>query len=310
MPAAARVLADLMGLLEVENVNHAPPAFQTRALSDLNGGLQETYSLAPTEWFSTDDRGDAIRAPTAVTLTCTAGSKTVTFAGYASWMLGCTIIISGDANQNQLVSVSSSISLRLPYGGSTGSQTATVYHDKLQIDAEAFEVVTPVTLLGNYPLLPVASRRDLAAAIFGCGDYGSGNGTGWGNTGYTLGFASIPPKSIQAPRLFLVERSAPYAGTTTLALTFDSLPDKAYTIQYSVQLKSPVVTTFSDTREYLVPFSYEATILLPMVRYRFSSWPQAAFSKQDTAQEYQAAVAMLKGLNPAGYQVQAMAMQC
>jgi len=308
MPAAARVLADLMGLLDVESVNHAPPQFQTRALSDLNAALEEIYGLAPTEWWMTDDRGERVRAPTVVTLTVTQNSKAITFAGYASWMLGCTIIIDGDDNQNNLLSLGASPSLRFDYLGSSGVKGAMVYHDKVTLPTDTAQVAQPV-FVDNWPLIPMPSKRDLQRGYNWNGPSGDYGSSSYGNTGDNLANWIRADKMISQPKLFLVERSTAFNAQTYPAISFDTLPDKQYTLSYQAQLLAPVVASFSDTRECLVPYGYEGTILLPMVRWRFSSWPQAAFSKDDTKTEYEGARTMLSTINPSGYQSMATEMQ-
>lgn len=302
MPAALRVETDLMGLLNVEAESHAPPQFVSRALSDLNASLQEIYSMAPTEWFGTNARGLQVRAPLNVTLTVTQYSHVITFAGYASWMLNCTIIVNGDSNQNKLVSLSAGIGLQLPYAGASGTVGATVYHDCVTMDSDTFQVTEPVMLNGTYELRPMATARDLRRSTLACGDYnwkGYGYG-GYGGTGIgVIGY--FQTKSISIPLLYLVDNVSTFNGTTVPGIVFDTLPDKAYVLSFIALMTAPRVTSFADTREYLVPFGYEETILYPMVRFRFSSWPPCTLVKDELKADYENAKKMLSGLNPQGF---------
>lgn len=294
MPAASDVRDDLLGLLGLESIDHAPAGTQTRMLADLNGALQQIFSTAPDSFWSEEPQAELIRAPFATTLTVTANSKAITFAGYASWMQGCTIVIDGDATQNALVmSAGASVSLLKPYTGSSGAGVgAVVYNDLIHPGAGVEQVMAPVIIEGKWELVPVAHERNRQTV-----DASAGGNHGSSPLLYPLTWSDRP---IQIPRAYLIERSAVYLGASTPAIRLSTLPDQALRITYRVKLTAPAVTSFSDTRTWLVPHSYHASILLPIVRWRFASWPQFTGDKTSLKDDYNDALAHLASLRPRG----------
>lgn len=270
---------------------------EARMLADLNAARTFIYSQAPDSWFSEDDRAEIIRAPTTVTLdNVTANSKAITFSAFtAAWQLGCTIVISGDTTQNRLVLSGSSVSLLKPYTGSSGTNvSATIYQDVILPGSDVEQVMLPVMLEGQWELVPVSHERVRQALSGGSGNHGLVPSL------YPLTFTDRP---IQLPRAFLAERSHVYStGVTGLGLRFDTLPDQAGRVSYKVKLRPVPVAAFSDTRTELVPFGYKESILYPIVRYKFASWPHFTGSQKTLKDDYDAAVAMLATLNPRGFQ--------
>lgn len=291
MSAASDVRDDLLSLIGAAAMADVNVGGEARMLADLNAARTFIFSQAPDSWFSEDDRAEIIRAPTTVTLdNVTANSKAITFTAFVpTWQLGCTIVIAGDTTQNRLVLSGSSVSLLKPYTGSTAaSVSATIYQDVILPGSDVEQVMLPVMLEGERELWPLDHERTRQAIS-------AGNGRS-----YPLAFADRP---IRLPYAFLTERSAVSStGVVNLALRFDSLPDQASRLAYKVKLRPAAVASFADTRTELVPFGYKESILYPIVRYKFASWPHFTGSQKTLKDDYDAALAMLATLNPRGFQ--------
>lgn len=299
MPAAADVRDDVLGLLGLESIDHAPPGCDARIRADLNAVLQQLYSLNPDTFWSEDQRAEQVRAPTTVTLDVTNGSKEIAFTGFQPWMGGCTIIIAGDDDENQLVQDrASGVQLMKPYQGTTGTGvTATVYQDVVQLGVDVEQAMAPVMLEGFWELVPVKHERDRQVI-----DAGSMTmNTNHGLTGRLYPLSSSR-RAIQVPRAYLIERHAVFNGPITTRIRFSGLPDQAMVLSYLCKLTGvPRVEGWDDTRKWLVPYGYHESILLPMVRYRFAGWPQFTGSKNDLKPDYDAALAILGNLNPKAF---------
>ncbi len=303
---AARVRDDILGLLGLEALSHGPATLETRILSDLNRALQEIYSLHPRLWIATDPRAEQVRAPLAVTLDVTNGSKTIANLTSASWMTGCTIVISGDAAQNMLIKTAGvSLTLLKPYQGPNGATVAaTVYQDVVQPGADVEQVLAPVMAEGYGELRPVAHERDRLKA-----DTGNFSTTDHGRDTSTLYPLAHSDRPVRMPDAYLCERQFDSTeGSVVSRLRFSALPDRAFVLSFRVKLIGGMagVTTLSDTRE-LVPFNLVDSVLLPIVRFRFSSWPHFTGDAAALKADYEGALAMLGNLNPPSFTEQRIA---
>ncbi len=296
MPAAADIRTDLLGLLGLESIDHAPTGAATRMLVDLNGALQHIYSLMGDSFWCEEPAGFLVRAPQTVSVSVTAGSQAVTITGYAAWMLGCTIVISGDEAQNVIVSAAANVSLLKPYTGSTNAAaSATVYQDVIAPGANVRQVIGPVVIEGKWELVPVPSES--VRQIYDAG------GTTRSNHGadpwlYPLTFAQ---REIQCPTAYLIVQQSTHLGNRGPALRFSSLPDEETVITMKVEQTAPRIESFDDTRTWLVPHGYHESILMPIVRWKFASWPHFAGNRGDLKDDFEAALAILDTLKPRGY---------
>lgn len=287
---AAKVRDDLLGLLGLEALAHGPAGLEQRLLSDLNRALQEIYTLHPRPFFSADPRAGQVRAPLAVTLDVTAGGTAAgNLAPAADWMAGCTLVISGDAAQNMLVKTAGpSFSLLKPYqGGTAAGVAATVYQDVLHPGADVEQVIAPVIAEGYGELRPVTHERDRQAAHTG-------------GPLYPLPWSQRP---VQMPDAYLVERHFDHStGAVSARLRFSALPAAAFVCSFTAKLVAGMtaVTDLSDTRS-LVPFDLVDSVLLPIVRHKFASWPQFVGDAGALKADYDTALVMLAALNPRGY---------
>lgn len=134
---------------------------QSGDLDDIAGvmtaALQELVACGPQE-LRNRDSGAYLNPPTAVTVNCVNGSKTVVINGFATWMLGCTIQIAGQY-QNE---INSATELSQPYVGTTGTMGATVWSDCVQLGEEICQVLPLVQIPPSYPLVACDTREGFA----------------------------------------------------------------------------------------------------------------------------------------------------
>lgn len=280
-------------------------------LQCINKTLLEIYTAAPTNWMSEVPRAELVRAPITLPITVTNQSKAITFAGFdASWMLDCTIIIQGDATQNMLVrDGSATTTLMKPYLGTTGTTTAIIYQDSVNIPADTFQIGSPVTLDRAWELTPRATARDLQLAqpgnVVGIGPF-AGTGLGFGGNGYGgVGFAGstlrTTDKQISTPFAFMVQRTRSYNTAQNLRVVLSALPDRLYTLYYPAQV-IPFAANLTDTSSpAFLPGRNDEAILVPWLKWNFADNPNVTMSKGDLKPGFDAATAMLKRFNPQGF---------
>lgn len=305
MPAtAATVQADVYEFFGIETFDHAPAGLSTFCLNALNGVLQQIYTLLPdTFWRESDPRSLSLLAPRTISVAVVNGAKSITFvspAYDATTMEGCTLVIAGDATQNRLVhDVSASPTLWKAYAGTTGTVTATLYHDAITL-ADAEEVMPPVILDNHYELLPLGSERE-RQTVDGNLNMVSGRSAGWqGNWLFPL---TQQNRAVHTPTGFLISPASHYQGAVTLRMLLSALPDTNYTLTYRVKGTVPArVTAWTDARTWLVPHDYVESILLPMVRHALTTHPNAPVSVQQTQTGFDTATKILTGLRPRGWQ--------
>jgi len=305
--------ADLSNILHsfvgVVATNDGGSQFEAEVLQCINKTLLEIYTAAPTNWMSEVPRADLVRAPLTLPITVTNNSKAITFAGFdATWMLDCTIIIAGDASQNMLVrDGSATTTLMKPYLGTSGTTTAIVYQDSINIAADTFQIGSPVTLDRTWELTPRATARDLQLAqpgnMVGAGPFA---GTGFGANGYGgLGFSGstirTTDKQISTPFSFMVARTRSYNTTQNLRVVLSALPDRQYTLYYPAEV-IPFAVNLTDTASpAFLPGRNDEAILVPWLKWNFSDHQNVAMSKAELKPGFDAATAMLKRFNPQGF---------
>jgi hypothetical protein len=254
MPSASTFRDLAMAYIGVGNSALIPSNASTRMMQDLNKALQQIFGNERKEKVSVQVRG-----PTAITIgQVTNGSQTITFAGFQSWMAGCTVQIGGDALANQFELNSATVTLNAPYQGATQSNVgATVYQDSLNLTSEVKAVYPPALLNNQYFVEPLDSRTAQISQR-----------SIWQNE-----FATTP-KTSRRPETFILEDNLPYLETPTTRITFDSLPDTTYVFGFEAELKAPRVTSWADTRNYFINGEEDESILYPWALGEFMSWPQ------------------------------------
>ena len=145
--------------------------------SAINGAIQE-YWLKTGASVREEEVGDLIHAPTAVTITVTAASSESGIAtGYAEWMAGCSIVIVGHDIDNQIRTAETDGTetiLKYPYGGSSGTVAALVYHDSMMVRDDVMQVLKPVRV-DRQEIWPVANPGNFGLQSYG--DFGRSQNT-------------------------------------------------------------------------------------------------------------------------------------
>lgn len=271
MPAASAIRDYVMPYAGVTTAARLPTLTSARILSDLNAVLQQLFAGSQQE-----NKSLLIRGPGTLTLdVVTAESSAITFAGYQSYMQGCTIQIAGDARENRFVKSSGTLALENPYMGSTGSNvSATIHYDCATVDASIGKIYEPMSL-----------DRKWAVALV---DRAVIDDTRLG----------LDRRQIMRPVRAAIEDALDASSTPSRRILFDTLPDTSYMLHFRADVRAPVVTSFSDTRDYLLPNGLDESILKPLVLQAFASFPDFTGNPQQTAQAAQVAMAqwsMLKG---------------
>ena len=94
-------------------------------LDSVNSSITEFVALAPSIYrLKTDGIHMNLKAPQVIQVGVTQGSTAIT--GLSDSLIGNTVMVSGDPYWNKLVS---SNTLEMPYAGTTGTISATVYND-------------------------------------------------------------------------------------------------------------------------------------------------------------------------------------
>lgn len=245
-------------LLDVglEDSTLAPSFYLTRILDDLNAELQVIFASLP-EWWSKETIGVSITAPTSrAAMVMTNGSRTFSGGSIHDWMFGNTIVVSGDTRQNEIIDATT---LRHPYLGTSGTQTAIVYFDAVKAPGgyNVMRILPPVKMLGDHPdLVPMSGR----AAIFAHGAVQSAYG-------------DSKAREIARPDGYIVEKflHAGY-GSIRPMLRLNKLPDAQYGVVFEAMVGPEAITDLTSTTAIPMPAGYGESILLPKVRYRFSSF--------------------------------------
>lgn len=285
---------DLLGLIGIEDVSQANTPALTRILKDIRATQQEIYSLSPDFW-SKDDAGEALRAPTSLTgLGLTNGSRVITGAGLATWMHGCTVRLDGESFDNQIVVTAlNTYGLLVPFQGTTtASGTGTVYHDALNLANTITSVRPPVILEGEMELYPLSGKRDFQG--FGAGGvsvYADGQPV---RVSYP---ALSDRKEVDTPIGYLVEQNVQYTGVTTARLRFYPMPNAAYVLRFEVRTAPSPVTGLDDARTQLAPHGYEESIFMPLLRARFAGWVHFEGDKEQIAKDEATARQLLANLS-------------
>lgn len=183
-------------------------------LDAINGALQTLHSLAPPDSKITVV-SLSVAAPRTVSVGVVNGSPEVTIATFDAEDRWRTIRIAGDDIDNQVIGATS---LLHPYGGATGTVSATIYGDAVELPEPYIELVGDPTVL--------ETRDDLISFR-------------------PLVFRNMD-RRIGHPRFYWVESNARNQNPTAPAvIRFDPMPDKLYRMQCRASL-APAKVTFAD----------------------------------------------------------------
>ena len=266
----------------------------------INGALQEIFGQGPI--FGNEDRyADILRAPQAVTVTISNQyDKVCVINGYQDWMLGCTIAINGDPQQNE---IRGATQLLRPHAGTGGTTAATVWADALTIPSYAVSVVEPVEM----PLLPFLQP---VSDRFAFRSYNQpfmptrGRHSMGGN--YTRYITAN--KQVGIPVVYLMERLYNRDnGVQQVFLRVNPMPQTTYPITMGiVQTPPPITAQDIDFNSggsdplTLIPGIYHESIVLPIAVKRFSGHPafKGGSSPEEMQRQLATAFKQLRSLRP------------
>jgi hypothetical protein len=202
----------------------------------INGAYVELWNRSPSAMFERRT-GGVLYPPTTVTVSCTQYSNTISItSGYASWMIGCTIVFaSGDTSDNEILETNTQL-LR-PFMGATGSYTATVYCDAILLPSTDIVILDPVEIRGQRVLLPASSWEELQRFSGVVRTMHGYNSVGYGS-------AAMNKLSGQ-PLTYWVDTRYEQTGTATRStfLRFGPMPSAPFPIDYRLLATPPVVTS-------------------------------------------------------------------
>ena len=236
--------------------------------SAINGAIQE-YWLKTGASVREEEVGDLIHAPTAVTITVTAASSESGIAsGYAEWMAGCSIVIVGHDIDNQIRTAETDGTetiLKYPYGGSSGTVAALVYHDSMMVRDDVMQVLKPVRV-DRQEIWPVANPGNFGLQSYG--DFGRSQNT------YRAPLNSRVADTTGTICGYKVETYSPAeTGEAVNRIKLVPAPAQSGIIDYMAKLKPWSISSLSSTSPLPIPNEFVEAILLPLARKRLATCP-------------------------------------
>ena len=267
------------------------PGRNAAVMKAMNHAAQELFGKGKA-WVRHDERGAVLYAPTPVTIALVTGSTAGTVTGWVAWMTGCTVVIDGMDIDNQIRNASATIRLKYPYSGATGTHTATVYHDSVEVATDVAEIHEPVRLNGRkmnpmptpYPLAGGASIKDFRF-----------------HQHEPLVTSISIATTAATPTSYAIDAWSPDDATApVLRLRVFPAPDRQYFLEYPVMQRPPVITDLASTSGLPIPFDKVESIYLPLAvaALRKSPFWRGIVGEETVAAGRQEALDALKEANP------------
>lgn len=240
-----------------------------KALAAINSGLQTIQKHGPQD-MKYAQRATSFNDPTTVTVTAIVanGQGATLSAPPPQWMMGCSVLISGDSDFNRIMDITgSNLSLLRAYRGPSGAAAATVYADCALLDPTIGAVLEP--LYSSQQIGGITIHKQLRAAK-DLADFER----------YQKWLATLatPGRLVGRPDLYIVERRR--GGDIFLRLT--PMPGSACNVTFQAKLLAERVSeSIVDLVGGIDP-GYEFTslqadqvegLLLPISRWRFFTHP-------------------------------------
>lgn len=286
----------LLQMCGLENVSHGPADLADRIISDIRRAQEHIGDSNPNLFYQArPDQAEVIRAATDVTVTVTQYSKEVIFtSGWADWMAGQAILISGDSTLNRIEDegITSAPALSQPYMGSSGTVSATVYNDWILLPEDVNQLMDPIMIDRRLLLVQAQSAGDNALRF---PDYAS-------RSRYDR-YQQRPvlwQKSVGDPTKYW-PYSQTVRATVRAGVMLDSLPAGPNKFNYDAKkaIYAPVCS-LDDTRTTLVPENKDHEILLPVCRWFFASYQHVNVPKQELEADFLLAVEKASSLSVVG----------
>lgn len=309
MPTAQTAALRLLRYYGVTSLDPTTPARQPfkiqptdldDVLSVMNYALQVMTRREPGS-EKQQNLGAYLHAPTTASFTVTNGSPVISgFSGYQPWMAGCTVRVNGDTQDNELTSATL---MARPFVGTSGTASATVYGDAVQLDQTISDVCAPVSLPNQAPLIPCTDRMTfmrLSGYPMICNPNGSA---------YGYPFFWFVQKVVSRPLAWFLE-GAYQAGINYVPrrIRVAPMPDQTYSLAFRANINpTRLLSTdlanmdFSDPGIMIpVPDDQFESLFEPIALKQLSGKPP--FKNSDALPQIEAAylqaIATLKSLNP------------
>jgi hypothetical protein len=229
--------------------------------------------------------------PTAVTIAVTTGSRSATITGWQDWMAGCSIVIDGHDCDNQIRNNLATVSLKYPYGGTTGSVGATVYGDCITAESDVLAVYQPIRANG-LDLQPIGSAGIETRSTE---DFGA-----------HVDFAPVPAVQLRMvsatsrPMAYALETWSEDTTPNVIRLRLTPAPAMAATLEYRAMKTPPAITTITSVDQLPVPFEFVQTIFMPLARQKLTACPffRTQNGMEEIARAAQQAMILLASLDP------------
>jgi len=263
-----------------------------RIAHDITATLQEISMTAPSIYKTR--RAQSAIAPETISITVTNGGVNCTAT--ATFVNGSTIKIDGDNAWNEIRVESGQKKLLFPFGGTSGTVNATLYHDVLNLDSDAAELVDKPILEGFGYLDPSANKEDLLTYPRNSPDYRR-----------RIAFSSPQTRLTGQPSRFFLENAYNSDHTTTDRIRVYPIPLTAYQLSYFIKVKARTVTASdlgSDGADstFVLPIQgdYHESILKPLFleRWSGSAWFREDSVKKSIIEEAKKARALLTSYQP------------
>lgn len=235
---------EAMGLVDINDADTSQQALILRAINMAG----ENISNAPASKFHfSDEWSEAVRASSTFDVGVTLDSKALVSTSITdnSWMKGQAILIGTDSALNRVVRSNSGgesgATLMMPYNGSTGTVSATVYNDLISLPDDFMRFKGDLTVVGRANLNIVDTR---GAAGFSMAD-----------TRVSFG---VPDTARIISRRIATGSFAPF-------IWLNALPNERMRIHCEYWRRVRPVTALTNERNDLVPMDFVNSILVPIV---------------------------------------------
>lgn len=269
------------------------PGRNAEILRTINGALEEMYGLS-SPWVAKEELGVILNPPTNVTLTVTENSVDAEISAleWKDWMAGCTIVLEGQEVDNQIKNNARQVVLKYPYDGASGTVTAKIYHDSIEIPTRALGIYEPVMIDGIQ--IPAVSHPSALVQTSSDRDFGFHRRS-------SSALIRRVASSASNPRTYSIDAWHPNNQTASVArMRLAPAPTEKAFLSYAIKLNPPVITNIASTNTLPVPHQYISSIFLPIAEKRLSASPfyRGVLSAESIAENYRMAIKQLEASNP------------
>jgi len=245
----ARLRDYALGAMGIEDISHGPADLTARIILDANRAIQEIGTFLDDQFHYREERGSYVQPSVTTTVDATRGSVTIAnLTGSALWMNGCSCQISGSSQWNRLRKTNAgAFELSRPFLGTTGTGISiTIWHDLVALPTDVRRIEQPVRFDADFMQPETVQNLQWDQAM----TRSVGRPSRYAETSIHAGDADAPG----------------------LALLLNQLPAGGSEIRFTAIGSIRNFADLNDTREHVVPFDLEASCLMPIFAYYFSSY--------------------------------------